>query len=141
MTFDELKLCMAIHRAELGGGDRPTKKQQMEAAAVVMIEYLGYFEDSRFPYSLDDIHSWRLAVRKNTSTRIKLEVALIHGHRCFWDGRNKGPCCGEAECGHLVQNCKGGAISVENCVIECRAHNNQRRAMTVEEYILSELTT
>jgi hypothetical protein len=32
-------------------------------------------------------------------------------------------------------------MTVENCQIECRAHNNQRREMLIEEYLQSNLTT
>ena len=135
MTFSELKLCLAIHRAELGGGIRATGREQMEAALLVMLQYLACFDDSYFPYTLDDIDKWRLAIRKNKDTRIKMEVALCHGHRCFWEGRGKGPCCDDAECGHLVARCDGGELTVENCVIECRSHNNQRRERSIEQYL------
>jgi hypothetical protein len=29
----------------------------------------------------------------------------------------------------------------ENCQIECRAHNNQRREMLIEEYLNSDMVT
>jgi hypothetical protein len=32
-------------------------------------------------------------------------------------------------------------LTVENCHIECRAHNNQRREMSIEDYIKSGMTT
>lgn len=141
MTFSELKLCMAIHQAKLGGGDRVTRQERMEAAALVMVRYLACFDASYFPYTLDDIDKWRLAIRKKRDTRIKMEVALCHGHHCFWEGRGKGPCCDDAECGHIVARCAGGELSVENCVIECRSHNNQRRERPIAEYLQSELHT
>jgi hypothetical protein len=40
-----------------------------------------------------------------------------------------------------VQRCKGGLLTVENGQIECRAHNNQRREMSIEDYLLSSITT
>jgi hypothetical protein len=40
-----------------------------------------------------------------------------------------------------VPKCRGGDISVANCQIECRAHNNQRRERTIEEYLTSSDTT
>lgn len=139
MTFEELKLCMAIARADLGGGDRTSNAKRLEAASAVMQEFVYLFEDSRFPYTIDDVERWRVTYRKNTETRIKVDVASTHGFRCFWASRNKGPCSEEAECGHLVARSKGGPLNIENCVIECRAHNNQRREMTIEEYLESHL--
>lgn len=141
MTFEELQLCMAIHRAGRGS-DTPTKQaQRLALASRVLIEWLSMTGDTKFPFSIDDIVHFATAMRKNKDTRTKVNVALSHGTRCFWESRNKGPCCTNAECGHLVPNSKGGPLSVQNCVIECRAHNNQRRAMTIEEYIRSDLTT
>ncbi len=47
----------------------------------------------------------------------------------------------EVEAGHVVQRCKGGPLTVENGQIECRAHNNQRREMSIEDYLKSTMTT
>ena len=97
--------------------------------------------ESIFPFKIDDIVQWDTNIRKQKNTRVKIDVALKHGLDCFWRERGKGPCCDIAECGHLLQNCVGGPMSVENCVIECRSHNNQRREMSIEQYIRSELNT
>lgn len=135
MTFSELKLCMAIVKADLGGGDRPIHKQRLESAHSVMVEFLYLFEESYFPYSIDDVERWRLNIRKQTDTRIKVEVAMLHGTRCFWAHRNMGECSNDAECGHLIPASQNGPLTIANCIIECRAHNNERRALTIEEYI------
>jgi hypothetical protein len=141
MTFDELKLCIAIVKADLGGADRPTTAQRLEAAGAVMLQWLRTFECSLFPWTVDAIESCRMRIRKNKDTQMKIEVAMTHGVSCFWSGRGKGPCTEEAECGHLVPRCAGGPLTVGNCVIECRGHNNQRREMTIEQYLNSPLTT
>lgn len=141
MTFDELKLAMAIHRASLGGGDWTSDRQRREAACIVYCEWLREFGNTAFPFSMDDIERVRLAMRKNMDTRTKVAVAMQHGVRCFFEGRGKGPCSDDAECGHIVQRSAFGDLSVQNCQIECRAHNGQRGAMSIEEYMKSELTT
>lgn len=141
MTFDELKLAMAVGRADLGGGDWISERQRREAACLVYCEWLHQFGRTEFPFRMDDIERLRLALRKNTDTRIKVQVAIQHGATCYFEGRGKGPCSGDAECGHILQKSKSGDLSVENCQIECRAHNNQRRAMSIEEYMASDLTT
>jgi hypothetical protein len=141
MTFEELQLCMAIDKAGRGS-DTPTRQaQRIELALRVVSQWIVMTGESRFPFDVDDIVHCATRMRKNRDTRTKVAVAHAHGIRCFWEGRGKGPCCQNAECGHLWQNSEGGPLSVENCVIECRAHNNQRRAMTIEEYIKSTLTT
>jgi hypothetical protein len=142
MTFKELYLCAAIHRAELGGSDRPTHMQRKTAAEAVMAAYLDLFDDSYFPFTIDDIAQWSQRYRKGgADIRTKVEIALLHGFRCPFEGRGKGPCCDEAEAGHIVQRSRGGPMTVQNCWIECRAHNNQRRDMSIEEYLASPMTT
>ena len=141
MTFDELRLCMAIHRADIGKGDLPTHDQRKEAATAIFCAWLDVHRDTRFPFSMDDVTRMALLYRKRPEIQVKLEVALLHGDRCFFSGRGKGPCSEDAELGHLVARCKGGLLDVKNCQIECRAHNNQRRERTIEEYLTSSDTT
>lgn len=135
MTFDELKLCIAIQDAYLGGGDRPSTAARLEGAKAVLCAWLARYQDTRFPYSIDDIERWRINLRKNTDTRIKTDIAVAHGLRCFWSNRGLGECSDEAEAGHIVARCNGGALSIENAMIECHAHNNERRELTIEEYV------
>ena len=141
MTFDELTLCIAIENAGRSSDTPRTQRQRVELAGRVFPEYLSLTGDSVFPFTIDDIVRWDTNIRKNKDTRTKVEVAETHGRSCFWVNRGKGPCCETAECGHILQNCKGGPMSVENCMIECRAHNNQRREMSVEAYMKSSLST
>lgn len=102
----------------------------------VAINYI--IETRKLLDRIDDVIAIANAIRKNMDTRAKIEVAKIHGTRCFFEGRGKGPCCDIAEVGHLVPSCHGGHLSIENCMIECRNHNNQRRERTIEEYLRSE---
>lgn len=141
MTFDQLMLCMAIEAAGRCPDTPRSNRQRLELAKRVFPEWLLISGDSVFPFSVDDIVYWDTAIRKNKDTQTKVKVAKAHGVKCFWSGRSKGPCCETAECGHLWQNSLGGPMSVENCVIECRTHNNQRRDMTIEEYIKSSLSS
>jgi hypothetical protein len=141
MTFDDLMLCIAIENAGRCPDTPRTNQQRLDLARRVFPEWLQMTNESIFPFTIDEIVNWDTSLRKNKDTQMKVKVADAHGTRCFWHNRNKGPCCTTAECGHLWQNSKGGPLSVENCVIECRSHNNQRRAMTIEEYIKSTLTT
>jgi len=141
MTESELHLCCAIRLADLGGGDRPTSDQRRRAALAVMAEWMSLTSDSLFPFTIDDIERWSIALRKSSDAKVKVDVALAFGPRCFWNGRGRGPCSPEVEVGHLWQRCKGGPLTVENCHIECRAHNNQRREMSIEDYIKSGMTT
>lgn len=141
MTFDELALCIAIENAGRCSDTPKTNAQRQSLALRVFREWLVMHSESIFPFSIDQIVQWDTNIRKQTSTRTKIEVARLHGRCCFWLNRDKGPCCDTAECGHLWQNCFGGPMTKENCVIECRSHNNQRREMSVEDYIKSSLRT
>jgi hypothetical protein len=141
MTFDELLLCMAIEKAGRCPDTPRTTEQRRQLAIRVFNEWVALQSDSRFPFTIDQIVDFDTRIRKSKDTRTKVKVAHLHGVKCFWNGRNKGPCCDTVECGHLWQNSFGGPLSVENCVIECWSHNNQRRAMSIEEYIKSPLST
>lgn len=141
MTENELHLCCAIRLADLGGGDRPTSDQRKRAALAVIAEWLTLTGDSMFPFTIDDIERWSITLRKSGDAKIKVDIALAHGTECYFKGRGKGPCSQEVEAGHIVQRCKGGPLTVENGQIECRAHNNQRREMSIEDYMKSSATT
>lgn len=141
MTENELHLCCAIRLADLGGGDRPTSDQRKRAALAVIAEWLSLTGDSFFPFTIDDIERWSITLRKSGDAKIKVDIALAHGTDCYFKGRGKGPCSAEVEAGHVVQRCKGGPLTVENGQIECRAHNNQRREMSIEDYMKSSLAT
>jgi hypothetical protein len=141
MTFDELQLCIAIENAGRGKDTPRTNQQRIDLAKRVFPEWLRIVNDSLFPFSIDDIVRWGTALRKSKEMQVKVKVAELHGTRCFWANRDKGPCCETAECGHLWQNSKGGPLSIANCVIECRSHNNQRRELGIEEYIKSNRCT
>lgn len=141
MTKNELHLCCAIRLADLGGSDRPTSDQRKRAALSVITEWLTLTGDSLFPFTIDDIEEWSISLRKSAGSKIKVDIALAHGSECYFKNRGKGPCSDEVEAGHVVQRCKGGPLSVENGQIECRAHNNQRREMSIEDYLKSDMTT
>ena len=141
MTENELHLCCAIRRADLGGGDRPTSEQRRRAATAVVSEWLNLTGDTLFPFTIDDIERWSITLRKSPDAKIKVDIALAHGTECYFRGRGKGPCSEDVEAGHIVQRCKGGPLTVENGQIECRAHNNQRREMSIEDYLKSSMTT
>jgi hypothetical protein len=135
MNVDELRLSMAIKKACLGAGDRPTSDQRKDAAKRVMIEFLDIFDESYFPYTVDEIETAALRLRKSKEMQIKVDIAFAHGWKCFWNGRGVGPCSDEIEAGHIIPKCEGGQLSVENCWIECRAHNNERRERHIERYM------
>lgn len=141
MTENELHLCCAIRRADLGSGDRPTSRQRMQAALAVLSEWVDMTGDTLFPFTIDDIETWSIRLRKSDDAKVKVAIALAHGTECYFKHRGKGPCSAEVEAGHVVQRCKGGPLTVENGQIECRAHNNQRREMSIEDYLKSDKTT
>lgn len=136
MTFLELRLACAIQHADMGGRDPQSRSDRVRAAKRIFDAFLSLHDDSYFPFTVDEVCHLMSSYRKNKATQTKVDIALKHGSfRCFWESRDKGPCSDEVEAGHLVPASRGGELSVANCVIECRAHNNQRSAMQIEEYI------
>ena len=104
--------------------------------------WVDLFDDVCFPFTVDHVQEHYTNQRKRPETRVKVEAALVHRQwSCFWEHRGKGPCSQEVEGGHILQNRDGHALTVANCLIECRAHNNQRANMTIEEYLLSNMKT
>lgn len=136
-----MHLCCAIRRADLGGADRPTTDQRKRAALAVMAEWVNLTNDSVFPFGIDEIERWSIHLRKSQDAKVKVDIALTHGTECYFKHRGKGPCSDEVEAGHVVPRCNGGPLDVSNGQIECRAHNNQRREMSIEDYLRSGLTT
>jgi len=144
MKFDELKLLVAISRAKkaaLGGSDPITDADRLRYADVVRDEYTTITGDISFPWTTSDVIQLAVNHRKQTQTKIKADIAEAHGYECFWRHRAKGPCCDEAEGGHIVPRSSGADLTVANGMIECRAHNNQRRERSIEEYLSSNDTT
>ena len=135
MTFLELQLMTAVHRAELGGGDPIDSQSRMEVARRVFRTFSEIYQESYFPFDVDAVVQSHYSYRKQKEARVKAEIALSHGAWCFWLHRDKGPCSDSVDAGHLVAKSHGGELSVANCVIECSSHNRQRGNMTVEEYL------
>lgn len=141
MTFAELELLMAIRKCGTFGRDIKTDGERLEYAKRVAMQYADMTQNVVFAFKVDDVLHMQRQMRKNPSTRLKADVAIRFGTRCFWDGRNKGPCDDNAELGHITPRSRGGSDDMSNLMIECRAHNNQRRDMSIEEYIASVAST
>lgn len=140
MRFDELKLLVAINSLQ-PEGDPISDSARMSRAREVRDEYTRLFAEVFFPWTTSDVIEMCVTWRKNKSARIEAEIAAAHGYECFWKHRGKGPCCDELEGGHVVPRSAGADLTVANGMIECRAHNNQRRERSIEEYLTSvELT-
>lgn len=137
MRFEELRLLVAINSLQ-PKGDPISDDARVIRAIDVRDEYTRLFGDVFFPWSTSSVMEVCVNWRKQPATRIKAEIAAAHGYRCFWNHRGKGECSDEVEGGHVVPACTGMALTVENGMIECRAHNNQRRERSIEEYLTSE---
>ena len=139
MKFNELRLEVAVNRADVSG-DPVSTKQRKKLAYAVFHAWLELFQDTYFPFTLDDVVRAAVRVRKRGKERVAAwQIAVAHNQWCcFWASRDKGPCSDEVEAGHVVARANGGGLlSVENGMIECRAHNNQRRDMSIEDYLAS----
>ena len=140
MRFDELKLLVDINSLN-ASGDPQSDSKRLDRAREVSDEYTRLFRDVYFPWTTSAVIEMCVNWRKQKATRMKAEIAAAHGFECFWAERGKGPCCDEAEAGHIVPNCTGAELTVANGMIECRAHNNQRRERSIEQYLASCDTT
>lgn len=136
MRFDELKLLMAINSAR-PKGDPISDDARIITAIDVRDEFTELFGDVLFPWTTSMVMEVFVNWRKQPSTRLKAAIAAAHGCECFWRDRGKGPCSDEVEAGHVIPRCAGAELSVANGMIECRAHNNQRRERSIEDYLTS----
>lgn len=137
MKFAELRLLVAIN--ELGNSGDPIRdSDRLEYAKQIRDVYSRLHQTVEFPWDVSDVIELATKWRKGTPTKLKADIAIAHGFECFWRERGKGPCSDEAEAGHILPASSGAQLSVANGLIECRAHNNQRRDRTIEEYLSSE---
>ena len=136
MKFDELKLLVAINTLT-PKGDPISDAARMGLARRVRDEYTRLYGDVLFPWTISDVIEMCVLWRKQSAARTKAEIAAAHGYECFWKQRDKGPCCDEVEGGHVVSRSAGAELTVANGMIECRAHNNQRRERSIGEYLTS----
>ncbi len=137
MRFDELKLLVAINSLK-PKGDPVSDHARAARAKQVRDEYTRLFDEVYFPWTVSQVIETCVVWRKQTTTRTKAEIAAAHGFECFWKHRGKGLCSDEAEAGHIIPNCTGAELTVANGMIECRAHNNQRRERSIEDYLASD---
>jgi hypothetical protein len=142
MRFSELQLEVAISKADIHF-DPLRDEQRTELARRVFSTWLDLFDSSMFPFDIGEIASATVRVRKASSKVRPFEIAIHHDQwRCFWHNRGKGLCSDEVEAGHIIARSKGGGdLTIENAMIECRAHNNQRRDRSIEDYLASEDVT
>ena len=137
MKFDELKLLVAINRLK-PKGDPVTDEARWKFAIRIRDTYTTLYGEIAFPWSVSEVIALAVSWRKHAATKMKAEVANVHGYKCFWTNRNKGPCWEEVEGGHVVARANGGGdLSVVNGRIEWRTHNNQRRARNIDAYLMS----
>jgi hypothetical protein len=140
MKFAELHLELAVSRAGMSG-DPVTDEQRRQLAVAVMKTWVDLFGDSFFSFTLEEVAQAAVRVRKRGKSKVAAwQIAEAHNQwDCFWKNRNKGPCSDEVEAGHVVARAHGGGdLTIENGMIECRAHNNQRRTRTIEQYMDSD---
>jgi hypothetical protein len=139
MNREELKLSMAVfiwrQNEQYPSRDLVYSDERRRVCLEIRSKYDSLFQTIAFPYSEDDILRTMHQVRKNKDTEIKAEIAILHGYACFWEHRGKGDCSDELEAGHIIPASDGAPLTVENGMIECRYHNNQRRTQTIEEYL------
>lgn len=139
ITFDELLLLVAIDKTP--GGIPDPSESRREYVEQVRNIYCRMSGDILFPFTADQVADLAYKHRKTGGPKLKAKIAEAHGTQCFWTHRGKGPCSDEAEGGHILPRSGGHELTVANGIIECRAHNHQRSAMSIEEYLLSSTTT
>ena len=138
MRFDELQLEVAIHKTE-ARMDPLGDEQRMELAKRVFATWVDIYGTSVFPFEIGEIAIAKRRMQKASGKVRAFEIAIEHNQwECFWKNRGKGPCSDEVEAGHIIARANGGGeLTIENAIIECSAHNNQRKTMTIEEYLAS----
>ncbi len=136
MKFDELQLLITCSCVEGSVPDDSLGRRNYARRVRAMWPI-----DLPFSWTATEVCDIAVKLRKSSTTKLKAEIARAHGTGCFWLGRGKGPCSDEVEAGHVVAAAAGADLTVENGMIECRTHNNQRREMTIEEYLSSDKTT
>jgi hypothetical protein len=141
MRFDEMSLYIAVHRVyacvEKPGSDDWISENAKAAYKLVLMQLVEMegWTDHGIAYSMERmVQVWR-DMRKAPKIRLKCEVILAHGGKCFYAGRGVGPCSDEADLDRIVPESRGGRYAIENCVVACTAHNRARGDRAIEEYL------
>jgi hypothetical protein len=145
MTFEELPLYQAVYRVfqsvEKPGSDdwiSSNAKMAYKLVLLQIVEQEGWTDEGIFYPMQRIVEVWR-DLRKVVKTRLKCEVSLTHGSRCFWAERGVGPCSEEVDLDRIIPESRGGKYQVENCMIVCSYHNRSRGDRFIEEYLGSSL--
>jgi hypothetical protein len=147
MTFADLSLYQAVYRV-FGKVDNPgsedwTRRRASEIYKLVLYEIVDNdaWTEQGVPYSRDRVIDVWVDIRKNPKNRLKCQVSLTHGSRCFYADRGLGPCSDEVEVDRIVPASRGGPYTLENCVIACAQHNGARGDRTIEDFLGSIVRT
>ena len=145
MTFNELPLYQAVHRVytsvEKPGSDDWISASAKTAYRLVLMQIVesGSWTEQGIPYSMERVvEVWR-DLRKNPNNRLKCEVSLAHGPRCFYADRGLGPCSDELDLDRIIPETRGGRYTLENCMIVCSTHNRARGDRTIEHFLAATL--
>jgi|GEM_PF-1763506 hypothetical protein len=82
-----------------------------------------------------------IAFRKSSNVNGKkklallVEVARLHGRKCFYANRGLGECSDEIDLERLIPETRGGQYTVENCVLSCSRHNRMRGDKSLEDML------
>lgn len=144
MTFDEIALYDAVCaiRDEMREGDENPGSNKWDTTEDGRKE-LTQRVLSRLITNVDQriINAWIL-VRKSESLgdginklELLIDVARMHGAKCFYGSRGKGDCSEDVHLDRIVPGSRGGQYTAENCVISCGRHNTMRGDMSIEEFL------
>lgn len=143
MTFDDLPLYQAVHKVyqavEQPGSDDWISHNAKRAYSLVLTEIVnsGGWTEQGIPWSMERVvEVWR-DLRKAPKARLKCEVSLTHGSRCFYANRNAGPCSAEVDLDRIIPESRGGQYTLENCIIVCSAHNRARGDRLIEDFLVA----
>jgi len=144
MTFNEIPLFDAVCsvRDEMkAAGESPgssewdtTEDGRTELTKLVMQQLIRNV-DQRV------VNAW-IAVRKCgtiaegvNKIELLVQVARMHGTKCFYANRGKGDCSEDVHLDRLVPGSRGGKYTPENCIIACGRHNMMRGDSAIEEFL------
>ncbi len=69
---------------------------------------------------------------------LTVQVAQIHGSKCFYLYRGVGECSDTVSLDRIIPGDRGGRYTVENCVICCKRHNSARNNKSIEDFLRGE---
>jgi 5-methylcytosine-specific restriction endonuclease McrA len=146
MNFEELRLAEAVYdvrremeeNGESPGADEWTadEEKRIELTQRIAMRLIANADQELINLWLKFRKGGKEGGRKKVE--LIIELIKIHGRRCFYANRGKGPCSEDCDLDRIIPHSRGGQYTLANCVLACSKHNRMRGDRSIEDFLTDE---